>query len=116
MKFQFQGELGEVQQGLAYIAPELNLELCTEGTLVQVKKVEAGLQVDRVGEGYQICYGTKSEFFRAVAQLCGMLREEGAVSPVSESQKLETCGIMFDCSRNAVLRVETVKDLLRKMA
>lgn len=116
MKFQFQGELGEVQQGLAYLAPELGMELCSGGTPVQVKKVDAGLQVEQVGGGYQICYGTKSEFFRAVAQLCGMLREEGTVSRVSESQKLDTCGIMFDCSRNAVLRVDTVKDLLRKMA
>ena len=35
---------------------------------------------------------------------------------IIESKKFETCGVMIDVSRNAVLKVKTVKDILRKIA
>lgn len=116
MKFSFQGDVASLQTGLAYLAPELNMELGAGGTPVTVTHGGDGLAIAPEGEGYHITYDMPSDFFRAVALLCGMLRENNTVEPLIEKRSFDSCGIMIDCSRNAVLTVETAKDILRKMA
>ncbi len=116
MKFSFQGDLAPLQTGLSYLAPTLDVQLDTAGTPVRVQQGGSGLSISAANGGYAITYAIPSDFFRALALLCGMLREGKPVSNLSEERQFDSCGVMIDCSRNAVLRVETAKDLLRKMA
>lgn len=116
MNFSFQGDVAPIQIGLSYLAPALDIQLTAEGTPVRVRQAGDGLSIETAADGYQITYARPSDFFRALALLCGMLREGKAVETLSETRQFNSCGVMIDCSRNAVLRVETVKDLLRKMA
>ena len=116
MKFSFQGDLAPLQTGLSYLAPTLDVQPDSAGTPVRVRQGGNGLSIAAADGGYTITYAAASDFFRALALLCGMLREGKTVTTLSEERKFDSCGVMIDCSRNAVLRVETAKDLLRKMA
>ncbi len=62
------------------------------------------------GGELQITYVGKSYIFRAIGNVIGGMREGTEPFPF---QKL---GIMLDCSRNGVYRVETIRLLLRCMA
>lgn len=116
MKFSFQGDLTSLQTGISYLAPVLDVQQDPTGTVICVQQGGNGLSISAANGGYTITYAIPSDFFRALALLCGMLREGKAVTNLSEERKFDSCGVMIDCSRNAVLRVETAKDLLRKMA
>lgn len=116
MKLSFQGDLAPLQTGLSYLAPVLDVQQDPTGTVICVQQGGNGLSISASNGGYTITYAIPSDFFRALALLCGMLREGKTVTSLSEERKFDSCGVMIDCSRNAVLRVETAKDLLRKMA
>lgn len=116
MKLSFQGDLAPLQTGLSYLAPVLDVQQDPTGTVICVQQGGNGLSISASNGGYTITYAIPSDFFRALALLCGMLHEGKTVTSLSEERKFDSCGVMIDCSRNAVLRVETAKDLLRKMA
>jgi len=75
---------------------------------------EAGLHGLRVTITHQVdvLYGRPIDAFRALGRLLGMA--EG--TDFAETAHFDTMGVMFDCSRNAVLTVDTVKNLLRRCA
>jgi hexosaminidase len=62
----------------------------------------------------QVTYHTVVQACRGVGLLFG-LGADGSIS-VNEHTGFETIGLMLDCSRNAVMRVEQVKKWLRRMA
>lgn len=79
-----------------------------------------------------ICYYRACEAFRGLGHVLGVTRASLAVSPtldrgsrwravkrllsVREQCQFETLGTMVDCSRNGIMRVESVKFLCRKLA
>lgn len=83
---------------------------------VEIKKCEKGFCVSGDGEGYVIAYSQKCEFFRAFAILRHKLKNNEKEFFIKQSNRFDTCGIMLDVSRNAVLKLETVKDIIRYMA
>ena len=60
--------------------------------------------------------GGTSRFLRSLATLNGWLREDKKQGNVREFTHFDTNGSMLDMSRHAVMKVDTVKYVLRKMA
>ncbi|KAF7727377.1 hypothetical protein EC973_007620 [Apophysomyces ossiformis] len=79
----------------------------------------------RMGDKFQIYvrYKRKVEAFRALGCLLSAARDMRALSDecgdllnFSEQSQFDTQGVMIDCSRNGVLRLESIYFLLRNMA
>ena len=70
-----------------------------------------GLRVTAAG-GVTVVYGRTVDAFRALGRLLGMERAES----FAETAHFDTVGVMFDCSRNAVLNLDGAKNLLRRCA
>ncbi len=83
---------------------------------VRVERGEAGFLVRfENGEAVILAAG-KPELFRALASLCAAV-ENGKTSFFLEQQTpFPVRGVMYDCSRNSVPTVATIKLLLRRMA
>lgn len=100
------GMVGEVR-GFCIKPDGVNVEAC-EGE-------KNGLCIKKADEGYKIIYKGRTNLYRACAILCGMI-EEGTFSELSETAKFDRCGVMIDCSRNAVLKVDAVKQIFSRLA
>ncbi len=74
----------------------------------------ASLRVEKDGSKATLTYGRRVELFRGL----GLLAEHSQDNLYQTVQKpaFQMNGVMLDCSRNGVARVETVKRLLRYMA
>lgn len=120
MKFAFLNA-GALLDGISLVAPDLGIEI-VEGTdaelTVKVEQAEAyTLDVVRDGATATITYGGgRACFFRALAMLCAWVRDGIEQKSCKETSIFTLNGAMGDTSRNAVMNVETVKLLLRKMA
>ncbi|RIW34237.1 beta-N-acetylhexosaminidase [Bacillus salacetis] len=116
MEVNFTGDITELSDGLELIAKELNLQLTNTGYPIQVKKTATGdLKVkNKDGKG-SIVYKEKIHFFRALGVWIENYKKKGDFE-ITESPKFEMNGAMLDASRNGVLSVLSIQDLLRKMA
>lgn len=115
MIFNFTGDTERFSQGISYIKKVLGFETDKNGITVNLKKDDY-LEVKSTENGYEISYSIPSEVFRGCAILTDKIKNKELEINIREQKKFETCGIMIDCSRNAVPKLETVRDILCKMA
>ncbi|MBQ9099524.1 MAG: beta-N-acetylhexosaminidase [Clostridia bacterium] len=120
MKLYFE-QAQELQEGIALLAPELHISLCPAAeadVTVTVKKEPTAISaVTLNGTKAEITFGGgKSRFFRALATLTQWLKEGIQSCSVTETPLFCSNGAMVDMSRNAVMNIETVQLMLRKMA
>ena len=99
---------------LQEVFPELSIELSEQGTPLYLTVCEAGLSVSRSDGGFHIAYSSLVSLLRAVSIV--KERADEADFKITETPSFDTVGVMVDCSRNSVLKVETVKKLCRIMA
>ncbi len=111
MKLYFTGDTKGLFKGIRIILKELKIKISKGETEVICKKGD-GLKVTKNGNVAEIVYSEKSEFFRGLSYVIS--RKEDFT--VNEKNSFSKNGVMLDCSRNAVLTLETVKYFLRKMA
>ena len=99
-------------EGFAHLQAELGLELSEQGFLVAFEKADAFcLTMEETAA--RICWSKAAECYRGLS----LLRQHwGSVRCFRQPMAFETAGIMFDVSRNAVLKPETLKMFFRKMA
>ena len=107
--------------GICELSSELGIWVAEEGDAAYVVTVRACeedvSEVSLEGHCATICYGGgKARFFRGLACLVGWLRDGVTSASLTEHPLFCTNGAMVDMSRNAVMNVETVKWMLRKMA
>lgn len=107
------GELPEqFDQAFAELKPLLGFEQNEAGIPVLVSKTE-GLQVKKTSDGIRISWEKPVQLYRALSLLrMGWEQQEYT----KEEFPCFDTGIMFDVSRNAVLRPSALKDFLRRMA
>lgn len=92
------------QEGILIRAVETSRPILT----VTVSKKEVCIETNR-----------KAYFFRGLAKALFFLQtkeEKGGVYVMKERAHFASCGAMLDCSRNGVLRTDTVKRYIRRMA
>lgn len=100
----WQKALTELQQELGYVSADDGIEIqCVQGN---------DLRVDSDGRTVTLTWAAPVQFYRALS----LIPQPLAACSVHEKARFETCGVMFDCSRNAVLKPEGLRYILRKMA
>ncbi len=100
--------------GIKELEKELPFVLATNGFLVEAQQSEkVGYHIEKNENAAVIYYNKPSDFYYAFAEL--VLRFDKMESK-SGKCCLEEFGFMPDCSRNAVLTVETVKQVVRELA
>lgn len=114
LKVKFCGQLPpQFDAAITELLSDLGIVADADGLLMNVKKGDH-LQISLQDSICNITYSEPVQLYRALSLLVqyapqGNFHRE-------EHPCFETVGIMFDVSRNAVLRPETVKYFLRKMA
>ena len=100
----WQKALTELQQELGYVSADDGIEIqCVQGN---------DLRVESDGRTVTLTWAAPVQFYRALS----LIPQPLAACSVHEKARFETCGVMFDCSRNAVLKPEGLRYILRKMA
>jgi len=108
----FQGEINKLLTGI---------ELCGFDKIypdvtVTVETGFNGLKLNGKDGSYIVSYTETADFLRAISLLIGYLKRGENVIAIEEIRKLDKCGVMIDCSRNAVPKIETLKDVFVRMA
>ena len=71
-----------------------------------------GIQILKYGNNVKICYHEEVQYYRALGIVLG---RKGDFS-CSQTAYTDRLGVMFDCSRNGVLKMETVKRYIEYLA
>lgn len=96
--------LEELKQDLGMKSSETGLEIrCQKG---------AALTVESDGIAVTLTWAAPVEFYRALS----LIPDPLTPCSIHEKARFETVGVMFDCSRNAVLKPEALRFFFRKMA
>ena len=120
MKYYFENAQ-EVLDGIKLLCDELKIEIAEKqkaDIFVEVFENEKNtLSVELSGKSAKITYGGgKSRFFRGIAMLADWIKNGETDKKITQNPLFERNGAMVDMSRNAVMNVESVKCLFRKMA
>lgn len=117
MKLLLMGDIFEVNSCVSHLQDKMDINITEDGIKVLVsKKGSGGLQVKKDNNGYSIAYGIIPDFCRALCILIDKIKNEDGDFEINEDRKIERCGIMADVSRNAVLKVSAVKDIISRIA
>ena len=125
MRFTFTGQYENVMPGLLALQEMLNVEISersSEGVAVEVRQdSQSQLVVTCRQEAGRtravISYTETVQFFRGFGLLVEHLRDGNTDFEIKESPQFTTCGAMFDVSQgNAVINLDSVKEIIRRMA
>lgn len=99
------------------LSKKLNLNLDENGITVLVNKWDKS-ELDIYADKNQISINYKelSHLSRAIGLVCEQYKNQNNEFHIVEQVQFNTNGLMYDCSRNAVLNVKTVKKILEIMA
>ncbi len=98
---------------LCETASELGFSVCDDAPItVKIGKGEC-LSLTSDGDAVTVTYAQRVEAFRALSRLGTFLEDR---TPIRESASYSFLCYMADCSRNAVMTVETTKELIRYLA
>jgi hexosaminidase len=115
MKINIIGDLDGLYEGIEILGKEINVEVSEDGIPVKVVKTPGSIEVSlENGQGI-IKYSEKIHFFRALGLFVEAAEDKESFSIIEEPQ-FSLNGAMLDVSRNAVLKVSSIKYMIRKMA
>lgn len=115
MKIKFNGDISELIKGIQILSREIDFEVAENGLSLKVEKLSSGIEVSLEKEQGYIGYSEKIHFFRALGLFIEAAAEKSSFKMTEEPQ-FTLNGAMIDVSRNAVLKVDSVKNVIRKMA
>ncbi len=99
------------QEALAVLTDDLAMVPGEGGTAIScVQGSHLGVESD--GRSVTLTWQTPVQFYRALS----LIPDPLTPCSIREEARFETVGIMFDCSRNAVIKPEAMRFFLRKMA
>ena len=99
------------EEGIAALADELGFRFDKSGIPVNCVKGEV-LRVSCSGGKVEIIWAETVQFYRALS----LIPEDMSPCAINQRACFRSVGVMFDMSRNAVLKPEGMKMFLRKMA
>lgn len=109
-----------LMEGIGLVAPDLGFEVANEAADLTVTVTEVTAREVTVtlnGDKATVAYGDgKARFFRGLATLVGWVKSGVTQKSLTETPLFATNGAMVDMSRNAVMNLKTVKEMLRRMA
>lgn len=111
----FVGEIENLKAGIEILSRELGFAPADNGIEIEVDKSENNIEISyQDGKGV-IKARKKIHFYRALGLFLQELKRQDSFYVLEEPQFTMNCP-MFDCSRNAVMKVDSIKRMLRKMA
>jgi N-acetyl-beta-hexosaminidase len=115
MKIYLNGDIAGLKEGIEQLRGELSFSMSEDGMPIRVYRTERDIEVTLKDGLGSIGYNKKIHFFRALGLFLETARENHGFKIVEEPQ-FETDGVMIDASRNAVMKVDSIKKMLRIMA
>ncbi len=100
------------EEGFALLSRDLRMAQAPDGYTVELAQGDC-LALSADGDGARVQWHVPVECWRALSILS---QRWGETFSVTERACFETLGVMFDVSRNAVLKPETLQFFFRKMA
>ncbi|OCA85865.1 glycoside hydrolase [Bacillus sp. FJAT-27225] len=115
MKINLTGDTHSILTGLQLLSDQLTIELHSDGYPISVIQRTGPIHVsNKAGKG-EIFFQEKIHFYRAIGLWLEHYNKNEEFERTEQPQ-FQTSGVMLDVSRNAVLKVDEVQGLLRKMA
>ncbi len=115
MKIKLQTDDKRLAEGTRELAAVLGITCGEDGIPVEASPRSEGLMVARQADSCVIQYHRACEYYRALGLLVQGLRQGGDFT-CQETPAFQSLGVMLDCSRNAVLTVDSIKRLIRHLA
>lgn len=115
LKLKFMLEDETLLEGIQELEREYHFVLDPDGIAVKAEASKEELSVSYNGNEAVIGYKEKIHFFRGLGLLVEEMKKE-AEFEIKEQPQFDSTGAMFDMSRNAVLRGDSIKELIRRMA
>lgn len=113
----FNGDIGNLMEGINILTDFYDFELSMSGTSVKLQKYSnSNIEIYVENKIIYICYNKKIHFFRALGHVLEKTKKGISNFKITELPKFDMIGISLDCSRNAVPKVETIKLFLMRMA
>lgn len=103
-----------ILDALKQLQKNTELVISDQGVPVELITMEQGLSITRNLEGIKLQYSTLNTLFRGVLLI--LTNQSVEEYRIVQNCSFEDFGIMVDLSRNAVLTVDTLKDLVRHIA
>lgn len=103
-----------LHDGLAAVLSDLPSHLT--GHIQASHTQTPGLKVDMHPTGGTILFSRPCELFRGIGLIAGAMMRGETYQALSQTIPFETLGVMYDCSRNSVPTVSTIKKIAVKIA
>lgn len=117
MKFNFIGQIEEVIKGIEELQHQLGFCLSEDGEKIKIEKNYDGkLYLKKDMNGILISYENRVDFYRALAITVSYIKLGKTEFFKTEKREFSSNGAMLDVSRNAVLKVESIKKFIRYLA
>jgi hypothetical protein len=115
MQINLTGDVEQIIEGTKILQNEYGIEINENGTLINVIQKPGLLHVSHKNGKGTISYEDPIHFFRALGLWKENILKENQFH-IEEEVQFKKTGAMMDQSRNAVLTIDSVKELLRKMS
>lgn len=115
MQVYLHGDIGRINEGVHILQHDYGIEINQDGIPIEVINRSGNIRVLHKSDKAKIYFEKPIHFFRAL----GLWKQNVSIEKefeIEEEIQFKTSGAMMDQSRNAVLTVESVKELLRNMA
>jgi len=116
LEIKITGDSIGIIDGVKLLCGKLGITLSENGAEIEAVSGCKFLKVSDNGKKIVVSYNKKIEFYRGLAIAIGMIRGTLNKHEVTERRQFDTCGVMFDVSRNMVITVDTAKDFIEYMA
>ncbi len=115
MRLNIIGDIYGLEDGLSLLSQELGFEIDSRGIPVIAHRRTGNIRICKEEEEIHLGFERDIHFFRGLGLLVETLSNEKDLD-ITETPQFHTLGVMFDVSRNAVMKPQTIKDMLKKMA
>ncbi|NIK78691.1 hypothetical protein FHS15_003837 [Paenibacillus castaneae] len=117
MKIQFSGDVSHLEQGIKWISEKYNFTVEQDGFLLHLNNIHnSKLKVVKTKTDASITYSDNIHFFRGLGLFLEECQEKEQFEIVEEPQFTNN-GLFFDVSQgNAVMNLDTIKEILTRMS
>ena len=115
MKIKFTGITDKIAEGVELLASPMGFDIVNGDKTIYSSNYDKGFKCIVTGENAEILYHTPADFFRALSIVIDAFKNNKNIE-ITQSPAFETCGIMLDVSRGAVIKPEMVKKIIRFIA
>lgn len=115
MKIRFTGDTETIKEGIHILSRELSFHEAKDGHDVNIIQRKGPILVKNESNRGEIYFEKDIHFFRGLGLWLESI-EKSKTFEITEEPQFTMTGAMLDASRNGVLTVNEIKNLLRKMA